>query len=185
MKKKIILIHIVLIAIFFMTCTRDKIDSINKCENGFELISNECQCPDGKFEAYGFCQELTEMEWYGITDDCMCQDTIFFKIKKIEDGRASIFLNNNISRRFSEPGGHLRGSFELDYFALSDGDSLASYSLPYGELTCNTDEDLQPEFSINFYGKFSPSKDILKMEFTYRSLPGYQYAESCQVLFHK
>ncbi len=156
------------------------------CTEGFEEVNGNCECPQGKFRAYGFCRELQANEWYGVTESCPCSDTIFFRITGISGDSASIRLNEGLIIDPPNPGWTLvNNNFMVRYIALPDGDSIAPSSLPYG-LPCNADNIGTAEFYELFYGKFSPSGDTLNMKIVFRD---FQFPsiikDSCFVLFHK
>lgn len=155
------------------------------CREGFEEVNGNCECPQGKFRAYGFCRELQGNEWYGITDGCPCMDTIFFKITDIQGSTAYVQLNDDFIIDPPNPGWSVKGGFEVKYIESPNGDSIAPSSLPYGQ-PCNADNFGAAEFYELFYGKFSPSGDTLNMKIVFRDFqfPGI-IKDSCYVLFHK
>ncbi len=154
------------------------------CENGYENIDGSCTCPEGKYSAYGFCRELAEDEWYAVLDGCICEDTLFFKIREINGGIAKVKVNDDLMPEWPNPGWSVGGSFDMDYIQLPDGDSLAPTGLPYGTLFCNADNFGAVEYRGIFYGKFTPSMDTLNMKIVYTD---FQFpsiiVDSCFVTF--
>ena len=154
------------------------------CGNGYEEVDGVCACPEDKFSAYGFCRELGDDEWYSVLSGCICQDTLFFKIVEIEGGIAKIQLNDKIYVEIPNPGWWLSSGFDMNYYQLPDGDSLAPKALPYGDLICNADLIGAAEYWGVLYGKFTPSKDTLNMKIVYRD---FQFpdiiVDSCFVTF--
>ena len=186
--KNLLLIFSVGFLFFLASCKPKQVETVecNNCENGYEQVMGECKCPDNKFEVYGFCRELREDEWYGTTDDCICQDTFFLRIEKIENGRAEIVLNQGVFRTYPESGWiYTNYHFEMDYFSLMDGDSIASRDMIFENMTCNTDVNIFPEYKIFIYGKLNLARDTLNMEFVYKTNPELEYVETCNVLFHQ
>jgi hypothetical protein len=167
-KKKLIPIAVFFTVFLFCMCgCRDDDSPEVMCSNGYEEVDGSCACPDGKYSAYGFCRELMEDEWYAVLDGCICQDTLFFKITDVEGGVAKIRVNDGLIVEWPNPGWSVGGIFDMDYYQLPDGDSLAPTGLPYGTLICNADNFGAAEYSGIYYGKFTPSKDTLKMKIVY------------------
>ena len=166
--KKLILVVIYFTVLFpgFWSCCDDD-SPRDMCDNGYEVVDGSCTCPDEKYSAYGFCRELMENEWYAVLDECICKDTLFFRIVEIEGGIAKINANERIYVEIPDPGWWVGGSFDMNYYELPDGDSLATKALPYGELICNADNFGAAEYWGVLYGKFTPSKDTLKMKIIY------------------
>jgi len=159
-------------------------------ETGYELIDGNCACPDGKYSAYGTCRELKESEWFGVSTGCPCVDTLFLWLKDFNnEGQAEFTLNSDIFDSFnSDPDYELQknrtsGTFLLDYFTLSDGDSIASPNW-VGPIRCQID-GTGPEFDeTTIFGKFSPDNDTLFAKFIYRD--GFDRSmvlDSCNVVF--
>ncbi len=166
-----------------MGCCDDDLP-INMCSNGYEEVDGSCGCPEGKYSAYGFCKELAEDEWYAVLDGCICEDTLFFKIVDTKGGIAKIRVNDGINVDIPDTGWWVGGSFDMDYYQLPDGDSLAHTGLPYGTLFCNGHNFGAAEYREVFYGKFTPLKDTLNMKIVYTD---FQFpsiiVDSCFVTF--
>ncbi len=183
--KKLLSIAVFFSVLFFgiWSCCDDDSPKV-MCDNGYEVVDGSCACPEGKFSAYGFCRELMEDEWYAVLDGCICRDTLFFKIVEVEGEVAKVQLNDKIFIDVLNPGWWLRSGFDMDYYQLPDGDSLASQGFPYGELICNADYIGAAEYWGSFFGKFTPSKDTLKMKIIYSD---FQFptiiVDSCFVTF--
>jgi hypothetical protein len=70
------------IFILFITvlCSCKKCENAEPaCENGFEFVDNNCQCPTGKFVVQNQCRGLLENEYWAVMPDKYpCRDTILF-----------------------------------------------------------------------------------------------------------
>lgn len=184
-----ILIGIFFLSILIISCKDDDNNGPGlTCVNGFEAIDGSCQCPDGMLQAYGTCRELSEDEWYGVMTGCQCDDTLFVKIRNIEDGEAQMKFNDDLIFLISQPP---RPPFAgrggvVKYFELVDGDSIAPRGLPSGILSCDVDGDIAADYQGAFYGKISPSRDKIDMLIEWRlaKTPTVVF-DTCYVTFRR
>ena len=92
-----------LFALLFLGCPADDDLPIIPCDNeGYERIDGDCICPEGSFSAYGRCRELKDTEFYGISSECPCVDTLFLWLKKInDDGQLEFRFNDDVFDGFN------------------------------------------------------------------------------------
>lgn len=180
---------LLLISVLIFSCKDDDSGPSLMCENGFEPIDGSCQCPEGMVQAYGTCRTLVEDEWYGISTDCQCEDTLFLRITNIdiEEGEARLKFNGNIVHKPGDPlASYPSSSGQVKYFELMNGDSIAPRGLPYGMLTCDANEDVSIDYLGALYGKISPSRDKIDMmiEWRVRQTPTV-VVDTCYVTFRR
>lgn len=165
---------------------------LNLCgERGYELVDGVCTCPEGSFSAYGRCRELRENEWYAITSECPCVDTLFLIRKGFDnDGKRRFSLNEDVfplnppelALEYTSLRARLSGNFSLFYFELTDGDSISGGGGLYMP-SCDLNED-EPPFEFPWLtGKFTPNEDTLRVKFRYVTLGTNIPLDSCEVIF--
>jgi|GEM_PF-3204974 len=185
-------IYLLAIVLFISSCDKCKDEMVmDPCSNeGYELIDGSCQCPEDLFSAYGACRELREEEWYGITTGCPCEDTLFLRIGAVNtDGDARVFINENvfdispdISPSVLAEYGRLSGTSYVDYFVLSEGDSINSGSLPFApECHVGSNAAIDNPFIV---GRFSIDRDTLFSKLIYSDGTNQtNVLDSCEVIF--
>lgn len=144
----------------------------NRCKEGYFCIDHECQCPPDRYEAYGVCRELEENEFYGVSSDCPCQDTFFFKI--LEYGDHSIRY-----RTYNSSNVHIESS--LNYYNLPSGDIIDGSGGPFTSYFCNIDGVRTLPY---FYGKFNGSNRI-DVTMTYQDPRTFATVDTCHFVFRR
>jgi hypothetical protein len=191
------------VAFICACCNEDEEPKGNPCqvvhENGYvfdtgnELVDGVCSCPADKFSAYGTCRELKVNEWYGISTDCPCADTLFLWLKKFEGSNKSEFLINedvfdpaNLDLEYASTAARLRGSAQFDYFSNTEGDSIAPADLASYISKCEI-PGTGPEFDeVTIFGRLTPDNDTLFAKFIYRDGGNRLIVlDSCNVIFTK
>jgi hypothetical protein len=111
---------LLLFCCLFTACQGTYTEPEPPCSGGYALIDGACRCPEGSYEANGFCRPLRKNEYYGIATECGCNDSIFFEITEpyYDEGRIWAHVYT-VSERTPAS-----GSLML-YFYSSDGDSLS------------------------------------------------------------
>ena len=160
-------------------------------ETGYTLTENGCECLPPAHSAYGTCRETQKMEWYGVSADCPCVDTLFLKlVENTNDGYANFQLNDQINltaMSFSQRK-RIKSMIPWRYLEFQEGDSLGGDSFGYSRPNCITgkgllDDDVE---IMNLYGRFSPDMDTLYGVFKYHEeFHPRRVVDSCQVLFVK
>ena len=154
--------YLLLLPFFFLFACQD--DGLpNPCgEYGYELTENGCECPEGKFSAYGTCRELKENEWYGITSGCPCEDTLFVRLGDVDNGNIEVIINEDIQldqlpdgvdpwRLQAFPAGN-------QYFPSPSGDSLGRGGFLSGFLSCPLEFDVPVQQYTTLRGRFTPDR---------------------------
>ena len=147
-----------------------------KCADGYVSVDDQCECPDGRFEAQGVCRELETNEYYAAMTDCPCQDTFFFKILE--------FSGNRIRYRHNIGSGVAITKGEMDYFKSPMGDSIATIGTSFIDYRyC----DISPGIRglPRFYGKFQ-SDGSIKVKVLYVSdLGEFPVVDSCEFMMRR
>lgn len=164
----------------------------NPCgDRGYELINEVCTCPEGSFSAYGRCRELREDEWYAVTSECPCVDTLFLTRKGYEnDGKRRFSLNEDVfplnppelALEYTSLRSRLTSNFSTIYFEIPEGDSISGGTGLYMP-SCDLNEDGPPFEFPWITGKFTPNEDTLRITFRYVTLGTNIPLDSCEVLF--
>ncbi len=183
-----------LTAVILFACPADDDIPSVPCENkGYERIDGDCICPEGNFSAYNHCRTLRVGEYFGVSSECPCVDSLFLWLEGINDeGEYEFKFNDNVfdSRNFDTDylivKSRTKSSFVADLIFMPGGDSIASQP-GSNSIRCNIPGS-QGEIMDKtvFYGRFSPTGDTIFAKFVY--LDGINPTitlDSCNVLFRR
>lgn len=160
-------------------------------DTGYELVDGVCSCPESKYEAYGRCRELKVNEWYGVSAECPCVDTLLLWLKEFEGSNKAVFRINddvydpaNLEPEYASNAARLSGGATFDFFASPGGDSIAPADLASYISKCEI-LGTGPEFDeVTIFGKFSPDNDTIFAKFIYRDGANRLIVlDSCNVIF--